>query len=126
MPADTGKLADLLVLSIDPARVTGLSAALADAGVRVDRVASMAESHARFFECGGHDALLVTPEVPAGLSAEVARNLRCLDADLLVMVFGAAQLREPALRRVARLHYHPGSRAGIGAVLKLLVERTGG
>lgn len=125
MTADLGRRADLLVFSTEPARVIELSAALADAGIRVDNATSMAESHARFFECGGHDALLVAPDVPLRLSAAVAHNLRELDDELLLVVFGEAQLREPTLRRVTRLCYHPTSRAGIGAVLKLLVERAG-
>jgi hypothetical protein len=114
--------AEVLVMCGVAARAQRLLASLQRAGAAVDLAGDLGQARERFLARGGHDWLVLLPDVPPALATEAVHDLRALDARLRVVVFGSGQLRECNAARVVRLQaYHPSSRAGIGAVLKLLV-----
>lgn len=105
----------------DSSRADGLLASLQRTGAVVDLAHDLAQARAVFLARGGHGWLVLLPDVMPALAAEAAHDLRALDDRLHVVVFGVEQLRDCQAARTVRLHaYHPSSRAGIGAVLKLI------
>ena len=94
----------------------------------VARPATMREQHrllaaARrlFFGAGGHDCLIVAPDVRPGLAAQVLQSLRTVDPELPTATFGPVVRRADSPTRTAMLAgFHPSSRAGAGALLRFL------
>ena len=89
----------------------------------VDVATDLAELRSRFFASGGHDVLVLTPALEPGIARAAIDTLRAVAPELPIVSFAAALQRRdlPAtagLTCVASLH--PGSRAGVGAVLRSL------
>lgn len=110
---------EVLALQGRDASLTRLAEALRDRGIHVDLVATLTELRHAFFQRGGHDALLIGPDVAAGAARRAIDCLTEVDDGVRVLAFG---------QRTARLHrqaeviatFHPSSRAALGAVLRLL------
>ena len=91
------------------------------AGLRVDVAADLQAARTLFFGSGGHDCLLVAPDVVPALAKQVLRSLRGVAPELATASFSKAVLAEDSPLRAARLTaYHPGSRAAVGAVLRFV------
>lgn len=122
--------------AVEPAEGTGLEvlaliradglmapllAELRRAGLRIDVAADLATARTLFFGAGGHDCLLVAPDVVPAVAKQVLRSLRQVDPQLATASFCRALLGEESPLRTARLSaYHPGSRAAVGAMLRFL------
>ncbi len=111
----------MLLLLDDPGPIQPLLQHLQRLGMRVDVAADVASARALFFGSGGHDCLVVGPDVPPGVAARVARSLRSLDPDLPMATFGPALggASRPA-RDAVLAGFHPSSRAGTGALVRFL------
>jgi len=92
------------------------------AGFGVDTARSLAAARQVFFGAGGHDCLLVAPDVAPGIAGAVVGSLREVDPGLPAVSFGPPLPRDTALARTAALGFHPSSRAGVGALLRFLRE----
>lgn len=111
----------VLALLAQEATMTPLLAGLAAHGIAVDVARDAAEARAAFFASGGHDCLVVAPDVRPGLARAVAATLRTVDPALSLASFGPTLSAPERGTREARLAaYHPGSRAGLGALLRFL------
>lgn len=111
----------VLALLDQEAAMTPLLAGLAAHGIAVDVARDAAEARTAFFASGGHDCLVIAPDVRPGLARAIAASLRTVDPALPLASFGPpfGPPDRPALE--ARLGaYHPGSRAGLGALLRFL------
>lgn len=108
----------VLAAAESAATMTALCDALRDRGVDVDVVETLTEARSAFLERGGHELLLLGPDLTPALARELAHSLTEIDPQLAVCIFGEL-LREEAGRRIG---HHPTSRAAIGAVLKVLQE----
>ena len=110
-----------LALLADPVPMQGLLQQLHAVGIQVDVASDLAAARTLFFGAGGHDCLLVAPDVRPGLARQVLQSLRTVDPELALANFGPELGGEPAPARSARLRaYHPSSRAGPGALLRFL------
>jgi len=110
----------VLLLMDNPKPMNALREALRQQGVRVDTAIDLPEARALFFSAGGHDCLVIGPDVRPGLAQQVTASLGAIDPALAVATFGP-ELRNSKASRTARLAgYHPGSRAGQGALLRFL------
>lgn len=110
----------VLLLMGDPKPMGALLATLRDEGVQVDTASDLAAARATFFGAGGHDCLVVGPDVRPGLAQKVASSLGTIDPSLAMVTFGP-ELQDARTSRTARLGgFHPGSRAGQGALLRFL------
>lgn len=90
-------------------------------GIAVDVATSLADARQLFFGAGGHDCLVVAPDVRPGLASQVWQSLRTVDPELPTATFGPDLRRPEAPSRTARLAgFHPSSRAGAGALLRFL------
>ncbi|MGC6487461.1 MAG: hypothetical protein ACON4Z_07440 [Planctomycetota bacterium] len=119
--SNDARSAGVLLLRDDPRTTEGLKTALEREAVPVDVATALADARATFYRAGGHGCLVIGPDVTPGVARQVATALRGLDPQLAVATFGPA-LRHLGGRRVAHLQaYHPGSRAGQGALLRFLV-----
>ena len=94
-----------------------LSNALASRGMHVDLVRDLAEMRLAFFQRGGHDALLIGPDVPAALAHSAASSLVALDARIRVLSFATLDGDRPA-GHVRSIQLHPSSRAALFTVLR--------
>lgn len=102
-----------------------LVVALRSQGIHVDVAHDLAAARSLFFGAGGHDCLIVGPDVRPSLAARVLRALRSVDPELPTATFGPDLQRERAPIRDAMLAaFHPGSRAGEGALLRFLRQLT--
>lgn len=120
MSADDRQV-EVLALLDQQATMASLLAGLAARGVAVDVVRDAAAARAAFFASGGHDCLVVAPDVRPGLARAIAASLRTVDPDLPLATFGPALGAANRPAHEARLRaYHPGSRAGLGALLRFL------
>ena len=89
--------------------------------VAVDVATDLACARRLFFGSGGHDCIVLAPDVAPGLASRVLASLRSIDPDLASATFGPAVSARGCASRTATLAgYHPGSRAGIGALLRFL------
>ncbi len=112
---------ELLVLASDGPSAVNLSHGLANLGFAVDHATDLPSAQMKFLERGGHTVLLVAPDVGTGRARAAINALRCVDPDLQVIVFGEQILRDEkgsGLHRVKS--FHPGSRAGIGAIQRIV------
>lgn len=111
----------VLALLDQEATMTPLLAGLAAEGITVDVARDAAAARTAFFASGGHDCLVIAPDVRPGLARAIAASLRTVDPALPLASFGPpiGTPDRPAFE--ARLGaYHPGSRAGLGALLRFL------
>jgi hypothetical protein len=123
-PAEAAGL-EVLALVGASALMTPLLDELRRAGLRVDIAADLPTARTLFFGSGGHDCLLVAPDVVPALAKQVLRSLRGVAPELATASFSRAVLAEESPLRAARLGaYHPGSRAAVGAVLRFLQRLT--
>ncbi len=118
---------DVLTLLGDPQPMQNLLRELATHGFRVDVAHGLDEARRLFFGAGGHDCLVVAPDIGPGLATRVLDSLRTVDPELPTATFGPALRRSEAPTRTAHLaSLHPGSRAGTGALLRFLHNLRGG
>jgi hypothetical protein len=111
----------VLLLAGDAAPLAPLLQHLRRLGMQVDVAADVASARALFFSTGGHDCLVVGPDVQPGVAARVARSLRSVDPELPMATFGPqlGAAGRPA-RHAVLAGFHPGSRAGAGALVRFL------
>jgi hypothetical protein len=115
------RLPGVLALLADPVPMQGLLQQLHAVGIQVDVASDLAAARTLFFGAGGHDCLLVAPDVRPGLARQVLQSLRTVDPEMALANFGPELGGEPAPARSATLRaYHPSSRAGTGALLRFL------
>lgn len=113
----------VLALLGDPRPMQALLATLRDQAIEVDVATSLADARRVFFGAGGHDCLVLGPDVTPGLASRVVHSLRAVDPELPTASFGPDVREDAACSRTAALAgYHPGSRAGAGALLRFLGE----
>jgi hypothetical protein len=112
---------DVLALLGEVRPMRALLAYLRRQGCSIDTAHDLAECRAAFFRAGGHQLLVVGPDVAVGVTEQAIRCLRALDPKLLACTFGprCAGLENPA-RGAVLAGLAPGSRAGVGALLRWL------
>jgi hypothetical protein len=119
LPLADQSLGVLLLLG-DATPMGPLLEVLRQQGLRVDAVDDLEGARSSFFGAGGHDCLVVSPDVSPGLAQSVAAALTEVDPGVAIATFGP-QVRGSKASRTARLcAFHPGSRAGQGALLRFL------
>src|SRR5690606_15131170 len=118
-----GDSVELLVFASSEASMAPLAAGLAEHGFAVDIVSSPAAAHGVFLQRGGHALLIIAPDVGTGRAHKLIEQLRSDDQSVRVVVFGEDTLGGDTLDHVHGIGYHPGARAGLGAVLKVLCCR---
>lgn len=111
---------DLLALIRDEEPLDSLLRELGTLGFGIDRAADPSTARLAFFQCGGHEVLVLAPDVAPGVGRSVLATLRYMDPDLPVIVYGKPLPREQQLPGVTFLNLHPSSRAGKGAFLRVL------
>jgi hypothetical protein len=115
------ELVELLVIARDEQTVTALCAALEQQGIAIDIAGSAAQARDLFLDRGGHRLLVIGPDVGNGMAQQVLNALRSADPQLPVVAFGPGCFRGNPPDGLTRIpDFHPSSRAGIGAVLKVL------
>jgi len=111
----------VLTLLGDPAPMQVLLQRLQSEGIAVDIARDLAAARRLFFGAGGHDCLIVAPDVRPGLATRVLQSLRTVDPELPTATFGPDVRRADSPTRTAMLAgFHPSSRAGAGALLRFL------
>jgi hypothetical protein len=119
--SDDDRRFGVLALLDQPTPMAALVAGLRQSGYAVDVVRDAAEARTAFFASGGHDCLVVAPDVRPGLARAIAASLRTVDPELPMATFGPSLGEAERPAHEARLAgFHPGSRAGIGALLRFL------
>jgi hypothetical protein len=114
---------EVLALGGQSGAIERLAEALRNLGVRTEVTRSLAGLRDAFFRCGGHDVLLLGPDLPAHLARAAARSLAEIAPGLRIVAFGEALQRGDVAGPIVRLQgIHPTSRAGVGAVLRVLRE----
>ncbi len=98
-----------------------LCEALGELGMTVDTATDLAELRCAFFRRGGHDVLILAPDLPPHLAKTAAESLLGIDQDLRVVAFGNELGRVELPVQVTRLSaHHPSTPAGLGALLRSL------
>lgn len=117
MPPDSPL--DILALFQDLRPLRGLIGSLRQNGCAVDLCRDLATARAAFLAAGGHQLLLIGPDVAQHLAESVTRELRQIDPALAAVTFGprCAGADRPS-RSAALTGLHPSSRAGHGALLR--------
>jgi hypothetical protein len=112
---------DVLAIQRQAGAMRQLLAQLEKAGFGVTVATGLAAARAAFFGAGGVHCLVLGPDVSPGLAEQVVQSLRSVDPDLPAASFGPALRRKDAPTRTATFaDFHPGSRAGAGALLRFL------
>ncbi len=111
---------DLLALVSSPEPLKGLLTSLEEMGFRIDLAEDAQSARLAFFQSGGHQILLLAPDVPPGIARQVLGSLQNLDPDLPVIAYGDCLTRKPLPPGVTALRFHPSSRAGLGALLRVM------
>ena len=111
---------DLLALVNSPEPLKGLLTSLEEMGFRIDLAEDPQSARLAFFQSGGHQILLLAPDVPPGIARQVLGSLQNLDPDLPVIAYGDCLTRKPLPPGVTALKFHPSSRAGLGALLRVM------
>ena len=110
-----------LTLLGNPAPMQALLRRLQSEGIAVDVANDLEAARRLFFGAGGHDCLVLAPDVRPGLAAQVLQSLRTVDPELPTATFGPDVRRADSPTRTAMLAgFHPSSRAGAGALLRFL------
>jgi hypothetical protein len=111
----------VLALLADPTPMTRLVERLREQGIAVDVVRDLGAARTAFFGAGGHDCLVIGPDVRPKLAQQVAQSLRAVDPALPTATFGPRPaLPQLPLRSAMLAGLHPSSRAGQGALLRFL------
>ena len=111
----------MLALCGEAGSVDRLVSELDARGLHVDLVRSLEELRVAFFQRGGHQYLILAPDLSPNLACSAVATLRAVDPQLSLIVFGVNLARQNWSAPVARLSaYHPSSRAGLGAVLRTI------
>jgi hypothetical protein len=111
---------DVLAVLGDQRPMQALLGRLTEAGFGVDVARDLASARTVFFGAGGHHFVLVGPDVAPGLAGAIVQSLREVDPELPAITFGPALERRSARSRTTAVGFHPGSRAGVGALLRFL------
>ncbi len=111
---------DLLAATSRCATMESLQHALAEKGIRMDLAQDMESARQNFFDRGGHDLLVLGPDLTPKTAMQLIENLQALDPDLPIVIFGSDLLRHEEINGCTRLSYHPSSRAAVGALMKIL------
>ena len=112
---------EILVFAGEATGAAPLVEGLEAQGYGVDLVTSVQQAQGIFLERGGHALLVVSPDVGTGQALQVIEKLRSVDDGLPIILFGDDVLRDTKLLNVHRIRsFHPGSRAGIGAIQKVI------
>lgn len=120
MTAPSPRPLGVLCLLGDPAPMQGLLAQLQQAGFAVDVASDLAEARRTFFQAGGHDCVVLAPDLRPGLARAAVRSLLGLDPDLALATYGPELRERRPARQAVLASLHPGSRAGAGALLRFL------
>ncbi|MCA8950284.1 MAG: hypothetical protein KDE27_12335 [Planctomycetes bacterium] len=121
MENEHGRSLEVLALLADLRPMQALLANLREHDIRVDVATDLAEARGAFFGSGGHDCLVLAPDVGPGLAAKVLDSLRAVDPELPAATFGPGCRDGDRRSRTAVLAgFHPSSRAGAGALLRFL------
>ncbi len=111
---------ELLVIARAEQTVATLCSALEQQGIAIDVAGSPAQARDLFLHRGGHRLLVLGPDAGSGMAQQVAHALRSVDPELPVVAFGHG-FRDTGIKGLTRIpDFHPSSRAGIGAVLKVI------
>ncbi len=111
---------ELLVIARAKQTVATLCSALEQQGIVIDIAGSAEQARDLFLDRGGHCLLVVGPDTGSGMAQKVTHVLRSVDPQLPVVAFGAS-FRGTPMQGLTRIpDFHPSSRAGIGAVLKVI------
>ena len=129
LPVENDSVRGLEVLALvgDPRPMQGLLTNLREQNITVDVATSLADARRVFFGAGGHNCLVLAPDVVPGLASKVLQSLRAVDPRLPAATFGPGFRRGEVPPRTAMLAgFHPSSRAGTGALLRFLaaIERN--
>lgn len=120
------QLVELLVIARDERTVTPLCAALEQQGIAIDIASTAAQARDLFLARGGHRLLVIGPDAGQGLAQQVLGSLRSADPQLPVVAFGPECFRNNPPDGLTRIpDFHPSSRAGIGALLRILRGLSG-
>ena len=112
---------EILALLGDPRPMQALLNNLRKANIAVDVATSLKDARRVFFGAGGHDCLVLAPDVGPGLARKVMGSLRAVDPELAAATFGPGYRGNDNRSRTAVLAgFHPSSRAGTGALLRFL------
>ncbi len=116
---------DLLGFCLDGKVLSGLHEALSQEGMQLEIASNLEEVRHSFFRSGGHRMLILGPDLPTTLAQTAAQSLYNLDPELAIVVFGRKLTNCPFAGHVTRVPaFHPSSRAGIGAILKVLKQSS--
>jgi hypothetical protein len=117
---------ELLAVTTVPASLAGLATALGEQEIPIDLVSDLRGARRSFLHRGGHRMLLLAPDLAPATALRITQSLLAVDPTVRVVVFGRELLRQQGDRVFRRLaSYHPSSRAGIGAVLRVVKELIG-
>ena len=119
LPLADQSLGVLLLLG-DATPLGPLLEALQREGVRVDVVDDLQAARSCFFGAGGHDCLVIGPDVAPGVAQRVAAALTEVDPGVAIATFGPPVSGSKTSRTARLCSLHPGSRAGQGALLGFL------
>ena len=111
---------EVLALLADPKPMQALLAALRLEGVHIDACSDLHGARSSFLQNGGHNCLVVGPDVAPGIANKVAQTLGAVDPDLAMATFGPQLIDRPVVRTKKLSGFHPSSRAGQGALLRFL------
>ncbi|MCA8974536.1 MAG: hypothetical protein KDC98_07425 [Planctomycetes bacterium] len=121
MENETSRRLEVLALLGDPRPMQALLDSLREHRYAVDVATGLADAQRLFFGTGGHDCLLLAPDIAPGLANKVLHSLRAIDPALATATFGPEVRHAGGESRTAVLAgFHPGSRAGTGAMLRFL------
>lgn len=110
---------DVLALSRNATAVETFAAALDRERMRVDIACTVADALRWFLARGGHELLVVLPGTPWRFARRAIEQLRAVHRELVVVAFGR-DLGELPRGTIRLKDYHPSSRAGVFALLRVL------
>ena len=121
MQHEPNRRLEVLALLADPRPMQPLLDSLREHDFAVDVANDLMTAQRLFFGAGGHDCLVLGPDVAPGTAQRVLASLRSVDPRLATATFGPEVEKAGGESRTAVLSgFHPGSRAGAGALLRFL------